>query len=93
MNKKQIQITNEEIKIQYKSDFTNKTELLEKLNELNVLIDMLLATTEYYAKMEEADILYLIIANRIMLHEIRVKLDSFYDLKVETKFKDWEVLF
>ncbi len=62
--------------------------LLEKLNELNVLIDMLLATTEYYAKMEEADILYLIIANRIMLHEIRVKLDSFYDLKVETKFKD-----
>ena len=63
-------------------------DLLEKLNELNVLIDMLLATTEYYEKMEEADILYLIIANRMMLHEIRVKLDSFYDLQVEIKPKD-----
>jgi hypothetical protein len=57
--------------------------ILEKLNELNVLIDILFATTEYYGKMEEADILYLIIANRMILHEIRVKLDSFYDLKIE----------
>lgn len=62
--------------------------LSDKLNVLNVLIDILLAATDYYEKMEEADILYLIIANRHILHEIRIKLDEFYDMEISVKFKD-----
>ncbi len=62
--------------------------LSDKLNVLNVLIDILLAATDYYEKMEEADILYLIIANRNILHELRMKLDEFYDLEISFKFKD-----
>ncbi len=59
--------------------------ILEKLNELNVLIDMLLATTIHYERMEEADIMYLALANKFILHEIRTKLDDFYDFNFEKK--------
>lgn len=47
------------------------------VDELNVMLDMLVATTEHYKQMEEAPIKFLITANEFMLDKIRDKLNAF----------------